>query len=169
MTKGRTCLILKDKKRGNETSNFRLITCISIMWKVFIGLLAEQVYGHIEKEKLLSDEQKGCRRQSRGTKDQLMIGKMVMKNCKKRMTNLSVAWIDYMEAYDMVPHTWILWCLKIFKTMKNWKVQLTLGEVLGEVKINRDIFLGESLSPILFVMTLILLSILVRNMKARYL
>ena len=50
MTKGRTCLILKDKKRGNETSNFRLITCISIMWKVFIGLLAEQVYGHRKRE-----------------------------------------------------------------------------------------------------------------------
>ena len=53
----------------------------------------------------MPDEQKGCRRQSRGTVDQLMIDKMVMKNCKRKMTNLSVAWINYMKVYDMVPHT----------------------------------------------------------------
>ena len=55
MTKGRTCLILKDEKKGNETSNFRRITYLPIIWKVFTGILAEQVYGHTEKEKLLPD------------------------------------------------------------------------------------------------------------------
>ena len=90
----------------------------------------------IWKKKLLPDEQKGYRRQSRGTKGKLMIGKMVMKNCKRKMTNLSVAWIDYTKVYDMVPHTWILQCLKISKvannisnviekSVKNWKVELT--------------------------------------------
>ena len=55
MTKGRTCLILKDEKKGNETSNFRRITYLPIIWKVFTRILAEQVYGHTEKEKLLPD------------------------------------------------------------------------------------------------------------------
>ena len=92
---------------------------------------------------------------------------MVMKNCKKRITNMNIAWIDYKKAYDMVPHAWILQCLKILnvadnirnmieKSMRNWKVELTSGgETLGEVKINRVIFQGGSLSPILFVVTLI--------------
>ena len=35
------------------------------------------------------------------------------------MTNLSVGWIDYMKAYVMVPDTWILQCLKIFKVANN--------------------------------------------------
>ena len=64
------------------------------------------------------------------------------------MTNLSVAWIDYKKDYDMVPHTWILQCLKIIKvtdntrnvtkkSMKNWQVELTSGEeTLDQVKIN---------------------------------
>ena len=65
------------------------------------------------------DEQKGRRRQSRGTKDQLMIDKMIMKNCKRRMKNLSVAWIDYEKAYELVPHTWILQYLKILKVTDN--------------------------------------------------
>ena len=68
------------------------------------------------------------------------------------MTNLSVAWIDYKKDYDMVPHTWILQCLKIIKvtdntrnvpkkSMKNWQVELTSGEeTLDQVKINRCIF-----------------------------
>ena len=44
----------------------------------------------------------------------------------------------------------------IEKSMKNWKVELTSGgETLGEVKINRGIFQGDGLSPILFVITLI--------------
>ena len=42
MAQGRTCWILKDKKKGNETSNFRQIMFLPIMCKVFIGILAEQ-------------------------------------------------------------------------------------------------------------------------------
>ena len=36
---------------------------------------------------------------------------------------------------------------------ENWKVELTIGgQTLSEVKIQRDIFHGDSLSPLLFVM-----------------
>ena len=116
---------------------------------------------------------------SRGTKDQLMIDKIVMKNCKRIMKNLSVAWIYYTKAYDMVLHTWILQCLKIFKvanistviekSTKNWKVELTSGGlILGEVKINRDTFQEDTLSLILFVITMIPLTILLKDMKAGY-
>ena len=53
--------------------------------------------------------------------------------------------------------------------MKNWKVGLTSGgETLGEVKIYRNIFQTDSFLPILLVITLIPLSILLRDMKAGY-
>ena len=179
MTKGRTCLIPKNEKKEIETSHFRPIMCLPIIWKVFIGILAEQVYGHMKSEKLLPDEQKGCRRQSKGTKGVLMIDKMVKKNCKRIMTNISVAWVDYTKAYDQVPHTWILQCLKIFKianntsnvvekSMKNCRRELTSGaETLGEVKTNTGIFQGENLPLILFAITLIPLSILLRLGESR--
>ena len=98
MKKRRTSLILKDEKKGNETSHFRLITCFPFIRKVFTRILIGQVYGHMERDKFYSDEQKGCRRESRGTKDQLMIDKIVIKNCKRRMTSLRLAWIDYTKA-----------------------------------------------------------------------
>ena len=67
------------------------------------------------------------------------------------MTHLSDAWIAYKKVYDMVPNTWILQCLKIFKvaenvrnviekSMKNWKVKLTSGEKLGEIKKKQAYF-----------------------------
>ena len=55
----------------------------------------------------------------------------------------------------------------IENSIKNWKVELTLGgETLSEVKVNRGMSQGDSVSPILFVITLIPLSILLRDMKA---
>ena len=180
MTRGRTCLILKEVKKGSDVTNFRPITCLPLMWKILTGIVSESLYHHLESEKLLPEEQKGCRKQSRGTKDQLMIDKMVMKNCRRRLTNLCVAWIDYKKAYDMVPHSWILACLTMFKVADNirnlirkstrsWTVELTSGgEMLGEVKIKRGIFQGDSLSPILFVLAMIPLSIVLNNMKAGY-
>lgn len=59
------------------------------MWKLLTGMIAEETYNYLEREKLLPEEQKGCKRGSRGTKDQLLIDKTVLKDCKKRHTNLS--------------------------------------------------------------------------------
>ena len=56
---------------------------------------------------LLPQEQKGFRfrRKSRGTNDLLFNDKMIMRDVKMRKQNLSIAWIDYNKAYDMVPHS----------------------------------------------------------------
>ena len=77
------------------------------MWKLLTGVIAEEIHDYLEQEKLLPEEQKGCRRRSRGTKDQLLIDKTVLKDCKKRHTNLSMPWIDHQKAYDIVLHGWI--------------------------------------------------------------
>ena len=95
---------MKDPLKGNEVGNYRPIACLNILWKILSGIFAQKTYDHLDTMKLLPNEQKGCRKGSRGTKDQLII----LKNCKKRLTNLNMAWIDFKKAYDMVPHSWIL-------------------------------------------------------------
>ena len=94
---------------------------------------------------------------------------------------MCVAWIDYKKAYDMVPHCWILARLRMFKLAENifklieklmssWNTDLTSGEeMLGQVKIKRGIFQGDSLSSILFVFTTIQVYIALSSMKAGYL
>ena len=180
MTEGRTVLIVKDESKGSLVSNFRPIACLPVMYKLLTGMMAEAVYKHLERTKELPVEQKGCRKKTRGTKDQLLIDRMLLQNCKKRKTNLKMAWIDYKKAYDMVPHSWILESLRLVGTaknilklmersMKNWKTTLRAGnKTLGQVNIKRGIFQGDSLSPLLFVIAMIPLTKILRKHSAGY-
>ena len=99
-----------------------------------------------------------------------MIDMAILDNCKKRKKNLPTAWIDYKKACDSIPHSWILKCLQMYKihpvlitsieeTMSQWKTNMTLIHkegVLetGPIRIKRWIVQGDSLSPLLFTMSL---------------
>ena len=54
-----------------------------------------------------------------GTKDQLLIDKMILGNSRRRKTNLHVAWIDYKKAFHSLPHSWIAKCLEIVGVSDN--------------------------------------------------
>lgn len=49
----------------------------------------------------------------------LIIYRMVLNDGKKRLTNLGIAWIDYKEAYDMIPHSWSLESLELIHVSDN--------------------------------------------------
>ena len=181
MTSGRTILIPKDPQKGSVPSNFRPITCLPIMWKLLTGIISEHVFCFLNRNELMPWEQKGCGRGSRGAKHHLLIDKAVMTDSRSRKRNLAMGWIDYKKAYDMVPHSWIKQILTDFKvagnssrlltnSMECWSTRLeTLdGSILGEIGIKRGIFQGDSLSPLLFVMALIPLTILLRRVKSGY-
>ena len=82
MTTGRTVLYQKDPQKGNAVDNYRPITCLPIMWKLMSGIIADNLYKMFEESDILPMEQKGCRRKSRGTKDQLLIDKMILNDCR---------------------------------------------------------------------------------------
>ena len=77
-------------------------------------------------------------------------------------------------------HIWIIECLDLFgvaeniksllvNSMKKWKVMLCSGNSeLGEVEIKHGNFQGDSLSPLVFVLALIPLSLILRKVKATY-
>ena len=53
--------------------------------------------------------------------------------------------------------------------MKNWRTTLmSNGQNLGDLHIRRGIFQGDSLSPLLFVVCLIPLSLILRKTKGKY-
>ena len=84
LTRRRTSLLQKDKSKGNVVSNYRPTTCLPLMWKLLTGVIADQIYAYLDQEKLLSEEQKGCRKVSRGTNDLLYIDRAVIKEVKSR-------------------------------------------------------------------------------------
>ena len=68
-------------------------------------MIANSVCEYLEMYNLLPVEQKGCRRNSRRTKDQHLIDQMVPNDYKKRYINLGIASIGYKKTYDMIPHS----------------------------------------------------------------
>ena len=92
------------------------------MWKLLTSMISDKIYRHLDTQNLLLWEQKGCGKETRESKDQLIIDKYTMKDCKTRLTNLAMGWVDYREAYDMVPHRWINECLKIFKINEKLRI-----------------------------------------------
>ena len=80
----------------------------------------------------------------------------------------------------MVPHLWIIECLDLLRvaeniksllvnSMEKWKVMLCSGNSeLGEVEIERGIFQEDSLSPLVFVLPLIPLSLILIKAEAAF-
>ena len=91
LTRGKTSLLQKDKSKGNVASNYRPLTCLSLIWKLSAVVIADQIYEHLDQEKLLPEEQKGCRKGSRGTSDLVYVDRAVFKEVKSRNKNLAMA------------------------------------------------------------------------------
>ena len=115
----RTELIQKDPTKGNALGNYRSIACLKLLQKLLTDIITDKLYEHLENQDLLPEEQKGYKQISRGTKDQLFIDKAIIKNCKRRKTNLNMTWIDFRKAYDMVPHSWMIKSLELVGAAKN--------------------------------------------------
>ena len=129
LTHGRTILCQKDRTKGNAVDNYRPISCLPLMWKLLTGIISEHLYRYLEEEKILPEEQKGCKRNSRGTKDQVLLDKALIRDWKRSSTNLAMAWIDYRKAYDMIPHSWISDCLEVFGVTENTRNVLVSGNL----------------------------------------
>ena len=91
-----------------------------------------------------------------------------------------MALINYRKAYDLVAHSWLNECMKMFgiaenlraflqKSMQQWRISLTAnGEDLGEVHVKRVIFQGDSPSPLLLVLSMVPLSLIRKKVNACY-
>ena len=53
MTRERTILLQKDKEKGMAANNYRSITCQPLVWKLLIGVIAEEVYGYLDTNKFV--------------------------------------------------------------------------------------------------------------------
>ena len=95
MTKGKTTLIQKDPEKRNAANNYHSNTLLPLMWKLLTSVLMKKVYTYITEKNELTDEQKGCRKDSQRKKDQFVIGNQILKHCKKYQRNLAVRFFDY--------------------------------------------------------------------------
>ena len=135
MKTGRIVLCREDQERGSAVNNYQPKSCLPLAWKLMTGIIADSMYDFFVENDALPVEQNGCRRKSRGTKDQLLIAKMVLADCKRKHKNLAMAWVDYIESLKMAQVAENIISF-LQKSMVNWKTELTFcGETLGLVDI----------------------------------
>ena len=110
LVEGRTILVMKDSKKDTEMVDYRPIACLNLIWKLLTGIISDKTCDHLEENKLLPEEQKGSRRKCQGMKRSTCDRQMhiVKLQEKKGKFNLSMAWVDYKKAYNVVPHSWII-------------------------------------------------------------
>ena len=60
MTKERTIMSQKDPNKGTATNNYRLITCLPMMWKILSAQKREDIYYLLTSHGLFPDELRGC-------------------------------------------------------------------------------------------------------------
>ncbi|KAI5718661.1 hypothetical protein M8J77_024813 [Diaphorina citri] len=188
------------KPKTNDTQNpknYRPITCLNTLFKIMTCIITEKVEMFVTENNIMAENQKGCKKKSRGCKEQLVIDQVICNQAKKRLKNLSVAWVDYVKAYDSVPHSWLLQVLHIYKidpklinflkhSMSQWRTQLslTLQNTSNNnnernmdnsyhfesdfIPIRRGIFQGDSWSPMWFCLSLNPLSNMLNSTNKGY-
>ena len=179
MTKGKSTLIQKDPRKGTAPTNYRTIMSLPLMWKILTAQIREQIYYSSINPGIFPDEQKGCHKRTRGTEEVLYKDQYILNKSKTRWKNLAMAWIKHKKLMIWSPQSWIQHCLKMYKisdqivqfikkTIQTWRVELTEGQSLAEVKIQRGIFQGAALSPLLFVIAMMPLNHILSKCTARY-
>lgn len=182
MMQGITHLLPKSTCPQPDPSKYRPITCLPTLYKLLTSIIADKIYRHMEKNKLLAEEQKGCRKESRGCKEQLIIDSVVTQEALVNKRELHTAFIDYQKAFDSVPHTWLIECLEIYKinqqiinflrnAMSKWETKLTIpnsNQQSVSMKIKRGIYQGDALSALWFCITINPLSNALNNKKCGY-
>jgi hypothetical protein len=142
LTTGITYLLPKSGDT-KEQKNYRLITCLSTVHKTLKGIIARRISVHLEEHNLLPAEQKGSHSGSKGCKDQMLISKTILEDCKKRRKNLNLAWIDYQKAFDNVPHSWIEKSIELIgvnnKTVKFCKLSVEKWSTKLQLKTNKEL------------------------------
>ena len=180
-------LLLPKNKDTIQPKNYRPIALQNSMYKVYTTIIAEFIMDHCERNKVIVEEQAAGKRGSWGCADQLLINKMIYKEvtqARKNLVtqarkNLVTEWLDYQKAFDSVPHSWIIESLELAKVppaiikaieqlMYKWKTQARLNGETSNIETDfisylRGILQGDTLSLILFALSVNPLPFLLRN------
>lgn len=177
-SEGRTVLIPK-KGDLSVPSNYRPITCLNTVYKAFTSILNERILTTIEPVWMMINEQRGSKRGISGCKDNLLVDRCICQDARQYQRDLSMAWVDYRKAFDTTSHQLILVLLKCLKIHPDiircieellplWKTKFTIRSGKRSISTElvtykRGVYQGDSLSPLLFCISLMPLSLRLRE------
>ena len=151
------------------------------MLKLHTSCINSFLQDHCEINKIITTEQAGGKKDIWSCLEQFIINKMILDEVIKHKRSVVMAWLDYQKAFDSVPHEWLLIALKLAKVpplvisaietlMQKWSTNVHLTSHEGDIQSNtihylRGIFQGDSLSVLLFILSVNPLSFLLKKLK----
>ena len=152
------------KKQGNasDPSNYRGITLLSCVGKMFTMLLNERLTTFIDNNNLMSQNQAGFRK-GYSTIDHIFLFKQIIELFRFKKTKLFCAFIDYQKAFDTVWREGLWYKMDKLYNIKG-KILTVIKNLYSNIKScvfvggERSEFFesltgvrqGENLSPLLF-------------------
>ena len=177
-------LLLPKNKDTQLAKNYRPIACLNIMYKLYTSCINMFIQDHCETNNIITMEQAGGKAKVWGCTEHLLINKMVSDEVISNRRNLCTMWLDYQKAFDSVPHSWLIKALElanipteIIHAVKsltnNWATILRIHSITGTIesdliKFVRGIFQGDTLSVILFILSVNPLSFILKQCKGYY-
>ncbi|GAB1223672.1 hypothetical protein ENUP19_0158G0032 [Entamoeba nuttalli] len=169
---GRTILIYK-KGDKLDPQNYRPITCLNCLLKIYTSILKMKIENQLMLnpiEKQLSLNQIGCKKYTYASKEGLLYNTIIIQLLLKAKWKWVETYYDVSKAYDSINHQWIKQCLIYFNIplsvinsilyiLNNTYLNLYYNkESVGMINVERGIIQGDSLSPLLFVLSIDVLS-----------
>ena len=153
--------LYKGKGNKDDTDNYRGITLLSCLGKLFTSILNSRLTTFLEENELLSENQTGFR-ENHSTLDHCFVLKSLLDIFNYKKKKLYCAFIDYKKAFDSVWRKG-LWS-KLLREGINGKVLRVIINMYNNIKScvflngqKSDLFTscqgvrqGENLSPLLF-------------------
>ena len=151
-------------KKGPKTdpSNYRGISLLSCVSKLFSAILNKRLFKYVKDKKLLSDEQLGFVPGNRTSDAHMIIHNIIKHYCHKKGKMIYSCFVDFKKAFDCIPRDKLFEKLKtygitgnFFNTLKRMytndsskiKIDGTLSNTLYP---NQGVRQGCILSPLLF-------------------
>ena len=100
--------IFKKKGKDTDPDNYRGITLLSCLGKLFTSILNKRISQFLQNDRLLGEEQAGFRA-GYSTSDHIFVMKALIDIYLQKKKRLYCAFIDYKKAFDLVDRT-ALWC-----------------------------------------------------------
>jgi hypothetical protein len=150
-------------KKGDPTdfSNFRPISLLSTLYKVFSGTIASRLCTVASNNEWLSAEQKGFLPGAHGIQEHSMLLETAIGEAKHLRKDLTICWLDLANAFGSLPHDYLE---ELFNSLPiPIELQSTLADIyrdnISQFVVNDDLVpiastsgvrQGDGLSSIIF-------------------
>ena len=145
-----------------NTSNYRGITLTNSIGKLFCQIINRRICEYLERNKILSREQAGFRKNHRTTDQIFILSKLVDNVMKTRNRRLYCCFVDFQKAFDNVWHEALFLklydagvtgkCLNVIVNMyENASICTRIKDKYsGNILIRKGVHQGNTLSPTFF-------------------